>query len=77
MALSVGVDDVVVVDIHGVSGRGLPLVKWGLPLSVPEISGMGRFFCHPRGSIGVGLGLLVYSLLDLLVILRYMFGFVV
>ncbi len=36
MALSIGVDYVgVVVDIHGVSGRGLPLVKWGLSVFVP------------------------------------------
>ena len=35
MASSIGVDDVVVVNIHGVSIKGLPLVKWGLPLSVP------------------------------------------
>jgi len=35
IALSIGVDGVVVIDIHGVSGR---VVKWGLPLSVPDIS---------------------------------------
>ncbi len=35
MASSIGMDDVVVIDIHGVSVEGLPLVKWGLPLSVP------------------------------------------
>ncbi len=36
MALSIGDDEVVIVDIHGVYGMGLPLVKWGLSLSVPE-----------------------------------------
>ncbi len=35
MGSSIGDDKVVIVDIHGVYGMGLPLVKWGLSLSVP------------------------------------------
>ena len=35
MASSISVDDVFIVDIHGAYIWGLPLVKWGLPLSVP------------------------------------------
>jgi hypothetical protein len=37
MASSIGIDDVVFVDIHGVSGRGLWLSSWGLPISVPRV----------------------------------------
>jgi hypothetical protein len=36
MTSIIGVDDVIIVDIHGVSVKGLPLVKWGLPLFVPN-----------------------------------------
>jgi len=39
MASSMGDDEVVVIDIHGVYGMGLPLVKWGLSLSVPGFTG--------------------------------------
>ncbi len=38
MALSMGDDEVVVTDTHGVYGMGLPLVKCGLSLSVREIA---------------------------------------
>jgi hypothetical protein len=39
MVLSIGDDEVVVIDIYRVYGMGLSLVKWGLSLSVPGVWG--------------------------------------
>ncbi len=47
MASSIGDDEVVIVDIYGLYGMGLPLVKWGLSLSVPVVNEGGALSKTP------------------------------
>ncbi len=60
IALSIGEDEVVIIDIYIVYGMGLPLVKWGLSLSVPIYKGRNRVCVGPYLAIYGGRDLAVW-----------------